>query len=170
MNFTGKDEFRKVVLTETQIGTAEKVLKEFAAKTGSSAVILGDMTGQILAKYGGLLDRDLEIFSVLAASNFVATAEMAKQIGEKASFEVLFHEGESRSIYLISLNEKYLLEIIFKASIPPGTIRIYSKQAKAKLLEVIASEEMEVDLSNIFDDNFSALLDEQLSKTLTDKK
>jgi predicted regulator of Ras-like GTPase activity (Roadblock/LC7/MglB family) len=170
MSLTGRDEFRKVVLTETQIGTAEKVLKEFAAKTGSSAVILGDMTGQILAKYGGLLDRDLEIFSVLAASNFVATAEMAKQIGEKTSFEVLFHEGESRSIYLISLNEKYLLEIIFKASIPPGTIRIYSKQAKAKLLEVIASEEVEVDLSNIFDDNFSALLDEQLTKTLTDKK
>jgi selenophosphate synthetase-related protein len=67
MSVTGKDEFRKVVLTETQISAAEKILKEFAAKTGSSAVILGDMTGQILAKYGGLLDRDLEIFSVLAA-------------------------------------------------------------------------------------------------------
>jgi hypothetical protein len=37
-------------------------------------------------------------------------------------------------------------------------------------LEVIASEEVEVDLSNIFDDNFSALLDEQLTKTLSDKK
>jgi len=36
MSVTGKDEFRKVVLTETQISAAEKILKEFAAKTGSS--------------------------------------------------------------------------------------------------------------------------------------
>jgi predicted regulator of Ras-like GTPase activity (Roadblock/LC7/MglB family) len=170
MSVTGKDDFRRVFLTENQLIASEKVLKEFAAKTGSSAVLLGDMTGQILAKHGGLLDRDLEIFSVLAASNFVATAEMAKQIGEKASFEILFHEGEARSIYLVSLNDKYMMEIIFKSNIPPGTIRIYSKQAKAKLLEVIASEEVEVDLSNIFDDNFSSLLDEQLTKTLGDKR
>jgi predicted regulator of Ras-like GTPase activity (Roadblock/LC7/MglB family) len=169
MSFPGKDDFRKVFLTENQIHAAEKVLKEFATKTGTSAVMLGDMTGQVLAKHGGLLDRDLEIFSVLAASNFVATAEMAKQIGEKASFEILFHEGESRSIYLISLNERYIMEIIFKSTIPPGTIRIYAKKAKEKLLEVIASEEVEVDLSNIFDDNFSSLLDEQLNKTLGEK-
>ncbi len=166
MSFPGKDDFRKVYLTETQISAAEKVLKEFATKTGSTAVLLGDMTGQVLAKHGGLLDKDLEVFSVLAASNFVATAEMAKQIGEKTSFEILFHEGESRSIYLVSINERYILEIIFKSNIPPGTIRIYSKKAKEKLLEIIASEEMEVNLSNIFDDNFSSLLDEQLNKTL----
>ncbi|MDX2127740.1 MAG: roadblock/LC7 domain-containing protein [Chloroherpetonaceae bacterium] len=166
MSFPGKDEFRKVVLTDNQLNAAEKVLKEFAVKTGSSAVMLGDMTGQVLAKHGGLLDRDLEIFSVLAASNFAATAEMARQIGEKSSFEILFHEGEQRSIYLLSLNEKYILEIIFKSNIPPGTIRIYAKKAKEKLLEVIASEEVEIDLSNIFDDNFSSLLDEQLTKTL----
>lgn len=168
MSFPGKDDFRKVFLTENQLRTAEKILKEFATKTGTSAVILGDMTGQLLAKHGGLLDRDLEVFSVLAASNFAATAEMAKQIGEKTSFEILFHEGEERSIYLISLNERYILEIIFKANIPPGTIRIYSKKAKEKLLEVIASEEVEVDFSNIFDDNFNSLLDEQLNKTLGD--
>lgn len=167
MSFPGKDEFRKVFLTENQLRTAEKVLKEFATKTGSSAVILGDMTGQLLAKYGAF-DRDLEIFSVLAASNFAATAEMAKQIGEKTTFEILFHEGSERSIYLVSLNERYILEIIFKATIPPGTIRIYSKKAKEKLLEVISSEEVEVDFSNIFDDNFNSLLDEQLNKTLGD--
>jgi predicted regulator of Ras-like GTPase activity (Roadblock/LC7/MglB family) len=166
MSSPGKDDFRRVILTDNQLNAAEKVLKEFAVKTGSSAVMLGDMTGQVLAKHGGLLDRDLEIFSVLAASNFAATAEMARQIGEKSSFEILFHEGEQRSIYLLSLNEKYILEIIFKSNIPPGTIRIYAKKAKEKLLEVIASEEVEIDLSNIFDDNFSSLLDEQLTKTL----
>jgi len=168
MSSTEKEDFRKIVLTENQLRAAEKILKEFATKTGASAVILGDMTGQLLAKQGGLMDRDLEVFSVLAASNFAATAEMAKQIGERTSFEVLFHEGESRSIYLLSLNEKYILEVIFKSTIPPGTIRIYSKKAKEKLLEIISSEEFEVDFSNIFDDNFNALLDEQLNKTLGD--
>ncbi len=168
MSSTEKEDFRKIILTENQLQASEKVLKEFATKTGASAVILGDMTGQLLAKHGGLLDRDLEVFSVLAASNFAATAEMAKQIGEQTSFEILFHEGEKRSIYLLSVSEKYILEIIFKASIPPGTIRIYSKKAKEKLLEIISSEEFEVDFSNIFDDNFNALLDEQLNKTLGD--
>ncbi len=168
MSSTEKEDFRKIILTENQLQAAEKVLKEFATKTGASAVILGDMTGQLLAKHGGLLDRDLEVFSVLAASNFAATAEMAKQIGEQTSFEILFHEGEKRSIYLLSINDRYILEIIFKASIPPGTIRIYSKKAKEKLLEIISSEEFEVDFSNIFDDNFNALLDEQLNKTLGD--
>ncbi len=168
MSSTEKEDFRKIILTENQLQAAEKVLKEFATKTGASAVILGDMTGQLLAKHGGLLDRDLEVFSVLAASNFAATAEMAKQIGEQTSFEILFHEGEKRSIYLLSINDRYILEIIFKASIPPGTIRIYSKKAKEKLLEIISSEEFEVDFSNIFGDNSNALLDEQLNKTLGD--
>lgn len=166
MSPTQKEDFRRIFLSENQLNSATKVLKEFATKTGASAAILGDMTGQVLAKHGGLLDRDLEVFSVLAASNFAATAEMAKQIGEKTSFEILFHEGETRSIYLLSLNERYILEIIFKTSIPPGTIRIYAKKTKEKLLEIISSESVEVDFSNIFDDSFNSLLDEQLNKTL----
>jgi len=169
MSFPGKDDFRKIYLTENQINTCEKIIKELAIKTGASALMMGDMTGQTLVRYGGLLDKDLEVFSVLAASNFAATAEMAKLIGEKTTFEILFHEGEVRSIYLISLGDRYILEIIFKATIPPGTIRIYSKKAKEKLVEVIASEEMEVDFSNIFDDNFNSLLDEQLDKAVKNK-
>ncbi|NTV46047.1 MAG: roadblock/LC7 domain-containing protein [Chlorobiales bacterium] len=166
MSPTQKEDFRKIFLSENQLNSATKILKEFATKTGASAAILGDMTGQVLSKHGGLLDRDLEVFSVLAASNFAATAEMAKQIGEKTSFEILFHEGEKRSIYLLSINERYILEIIFKTTIPPGTIRIYAKKAKEKLLEIISSETVEVDFSNIFDDSFNSLLDEQLNKTL----
>lgn len=163
---SGNQDFRHVYLSEKQTEMAKEVIKDLYTKTAATAVILGDMTGQLIAKTGGLLDKDLEVFSVLAASNFTATSEMARLIGEKASFEVLFHEGEERSIYLMSIDERYILEIIFKANIPPGTVRIYSKKSKAQLKQVISSESMEVDITEIFDDNFSSLLDEQFDKTM----
>lgn len=169
MGKSGNEDFRQVYLSENQIELANNVLKDLFTKTAATAIILGDMTGQLLSKIGGLLDRDLEVFSVLAASNFTATSEMARLIGEKASFEVLFHEGEERSIYLMSVDDRYMLEIIFKASIPPGTVRIYSKKAKEALRQIITSESMEVDISEIFDDNFSSLLDEQFDKTMNTK-
>lgn len=166
---TGNEDFRQVYLSENQMELATNVLKDLYTKTAATAIILGDMTGQLLSKIGGLLDRDLEVFSVLAASNFTATSEMARLIGEKASFEVLFHEGEERSIYLMSIDDRYILEIIFKTTIPPGTVRIYAKKAKESLRQIISSESMEVDISEIFDDNFSSLLDEQFDKTMGTK-
>lgn len=161
-----QEDFRHIYLSEKQMEQCNAVIKDLFSKTASTAIILGDMTGQLLSKIGGLLDKDLEVFSVLAASNFTATSEMARLIGEKASFEILFHEGEERSIYLMSIDNRYILEIIFKANIPPGTVRIYTKKAKAQLIQIINSESMEVDISEIFDDNFSTLLDEQFDKTV----
>lgn len=166
---SGNEDFRQVYLSENQMDLATNVLKDLFTKTAATAILLGDMTGQLLTKIGGLLDRDLEVFSVLAASNFTATSEMARLIGEKASFEVLFHEGEERSIYLMSIDDRYILEIIFKTSIPPGTVRIYAKKAKESLRQIILAESMLVDISEIFDDNFSSLLDEQFDKTMNQK-
>ncbi|MBN8706731.1 MAG: roadblock/LC7 domain-containing protein [Bacteroidetes bacterium] len=166
---SGNEDFRQVYLSENQMDLATNVLKDLFTKTAATAILLGDMTGQLLTKIGGLLDRDLEVFSVLAASNFTATSEMARLIGEKASFEVLFHEGEERSIYLMSIDDRYILEIIFKTTIPPGTVRIYAKKAKESLKQIIQAESMMVDISDIFDDNFSSLLDEQFDKTMNQK-
>ncbi|MCA0446463.1 MAG: roadblock/LC7 domain-containing protein [Bacteroidetes bacterium] len=166
---SGNEDFRQVYLSENQMDLATNVLKDLFTKTAATAILLGDMTGQLLTKIGGLLDRDLEVFSVLAASNFTATSEMARLIGEKASFEVLFHEGEERSIYLMSIDDRYILEIIFKTTIPPGTVRIYAKKAKESLRQIILAESMMVDISEIFDDNFSSLLDEQFDKTMNQK-
>ncbi len=161
MTDSRNDDFRRVYLSENQLAQISRVLGELGKKTGATAVMLGDTTGQLLVKHGGLEERDMEVFGVLAASNLAATGEMAKLIGEKASFEMLLHEGEERSIYLLTIDERYIMDLIFGRGTSPGTVRVYVKRAKERLLDLIASEQNEVNLSAIFDDDFSTMFDEK---------
>jgi predicted regulator of Ras-like GTPase activity (Roadblock/LC7/MglB family) len=104
--------------------------------------------------------------SALAASDFAATAEMAKLVGEEAKFKLLFHEGEKRNVYLSNVGDYFFLVVVFDVNVTLGLIRIYTKKAIQNLLQVLEEEGGDAESEkDMIDSDFSSLLGDALDET-----
>ena len=117
-----KDGSRQVILTAQQFDEITKVLSELAAKTKASTILLADISGQLITQRGNTEDINTAILSALAASDFAATSEMAKLVGEDAKFKLLFHEGEKRNVYLSNIGDNFFLVVVFDVSVTLGLV------------------------------------------------
>ena len=159
-----KDGSRQVILNSTQFDGISKILSELAAKTKASAILFADMSGQLISQRGNTDEMNTTVLSALAASDFAATAEMAKLVGEDAKFKLLFHEGEKRNVYLSNVGDDFFLVVVFDVSVTLGLIRIYIKKAIQNLVSLFASDTGEI-TENIIDDDFSSLLGDALDES-----
>ncbi len=154
-----KDGSRQVILNGNQYDAITKILSDLATKTKASAILFADMSGQLISQRGHTEDMNTTVLSALAASDFAATSEMAKLVGEEAKFKLLFHEGEKRNVYLSNVGEDFFLVVVFDVSVTLGLIRIYTKKAIEDLRNALAEQEEEGQESDqIIDDDFSTLL------------
>lgn len=158
-----KDGSRQVILNGKQYEAITKVLSELATKTKASAILFADMSGQLISQRGNTEDMNTTVLSALAASDFAATSEMAKLVGEEAKFKLLFHEGEKRNVYLSNVGDDFFLVVVFDVSVTLGLIRIYTKKAIEDLLEALRQEGEESESTDkIIDSDFSSLLGDAL--------
>lgn len=160
-----KDGSRQIILTAKQFDEITKVLSELAAKTKASTILMADISGQLITQRGNTDDINTAILSALAASDFAATAEMAKLIGEDAKFKLLFHEGEKRNVYLSNVGDNFFLVVVFDVSVTLGLVRIYTKKAIQNLLNVFETSEKGDDASKIIDQDFSSMLGDMLDES-----
>ncbi|APF17976.1 roadblock/LC7 domain-containing protein [Caldithrix abyssi] len=158
-----KDGSRQVILNSKQYEAITKVLSELAAKTKASAILFADMSGQLISQRGNTDDMNTTVLSALAASDFAATSEMAKLVGEEAKFKLLFHEGEKRNVYLSNVGNDFFLVVVFDVSVTLGLIRIYTKKAIEDLLAALKEgEDRKDDQEKMIDSDFSSLLGDAL--------
>ncbi len=160
-----KDGSRQIILTPQQFDEITKILSELAAKTKASTILLADISGQLITQRGNTDDINTAILSALAASDFAATAEMAKLVGEDAKFKLLFHEGEKRNVYLSNVGDNFFLVVVFDVSVTLGLVRIYTKKAIQNLLKVFEESEPGEDASKIIDQDFSSMLGDMLDES-----
>ncbi len=154
-----KDGSRQVILNGKQYETITKVLTELATKTKASAILFADMSGQLISQRGKTDEMNTTVLSALAASDFAATSEMAKLVGEEAKFKLLFHEGEKRNVYLSNVGDNFFLVVVFDVSVTLGLIRIYTKKAIEDLNTALLENEDDAGTEdNIIDSDFSTLL------------
>lgn len=149
-----KDGSRQIILNGTQYEGITKTLSELAVKTKASAILFADMSGQLISQRGNTEDMNTTVLSALAASDFAATAEMAKLVGEDAKFKLLFHEGEKRNVYLSNVGENFFLVVVFDVSVTLGLIRIYTKKAIQGLNQILEEEASDdLDSRDMIDSN-----------------
>jgi predicted regulator of Ras-like GTPase activity (Roadblock/LC7/MglB family) len=160
-----KDGSRQIILTAKQFDEITKVLTELASKTKASTILLADISGQLITQRGNTEDINTQILSALAASDFAATSEMAKLVGEDAKFKLLFHEGEKRNVYLSNVGDSFFLVVVFDVSVTLGLVRIYTKKAIQSLIEVFETTEPGEDASSIIDQDFSSMLGDMLDES-----
>lgn len=158
-----KDGSRQVILNSKQYEAITKVLSELATKTKASAILFADMSGQLISQRGNTDEMNTTVLSALAASDFAATSEMAKLVGEEAKFKLLFHEGEKRNVYLSNVGDDFFLVVVFDVSVTLGLIRIYTKKAIEDLLAALKEgKEESGDQEKMIDSDFSSLLGDAL--------
>lgn len=160
-----KDGSRQIILTAKQFDEITKVLTELASKTKASTILLADISGQLITQRGNTEDINTQILSALAASDFAATSEMAKLVGEDAKFKLLFHEGEKRNVYLSNVGDNFFLVVVFDVSVTLGLVRIYTKKAIQNLLHVFETTEQGDDATTIMDQDFSSMLGDMLDES-----
>jgi predicted regulator of Ras-like GTPase activity (Roadblock/LC7/MglB family) len=160
-----KDGSRQIILSSNQYEGITKVLSELANKTKASAILFADMSGQLISQRGNTEDMNTTVLSALAASDFAATSEMAKLVGEVAKFKLLFHEGDKRNVYLSNVGDNFFLVVVFDVSVTLGLIRIYTKKAIGDLVTILEEESEELADENLIDNDFSSLLGDALDDT-----
>ncbi|MFQ5584923.1 MAG: roadblock/LC7 domain-containing protein [Calditrichia bacterium] len=160
-----KDGSRQIILNAKQFDEITKILSELAAKTKASTILLADISGQLITQRGNTDDINTAILSALAASDFAATSEMAKLVGEDAKFKLLFHEGEKRNVYLSNVGDSFFLVVVFDVSVTLGLVRIYTKKAIQSLVGVFESTESDEDAKKVLDQDFSSMLGDMLDES-----
>jgi len=160
-----KDGSRQIILSGKQYDGITKVLSELANKTKASAILFADMSGQLISQRGNTDNMNTTVLSALAASDFAATSEMAKLVGEEAKFKLLFHEGEKRNVYLSNVGDNFFLVVVFDVSVTLGLIRIYTKKAIEDLVTILEEESEEGMEDSGIDSDFSTLLGDALDDT-----
>jgi len=161
-----KDGSRQVILNGAQYDGITRVLSELANKTKASAILFADMSGQLISQRGNTENMNTTVLSALAASDFAATSEMAKLVGEEAKFKLLFHEGEKRNVYLSNVGDSFFLVVVFDVSVTLGLIRIYTKKAIEDLNTILEDDSQAAgEEDKLIDSDFSSLLGDALDDT-----
>lgn len=155
------------LLSAEQFEEISEVLADLASQSKASVLLFANMNGELICQRGDTEQLDTNVLSALAASDFSATAEMARMVGERDQFKLLFHEGQQKSIYICNVGEEFFLLVIFDKSVTLGMVRVYARKAVERITHLLETTEKEaVKLFDIVDSEFRSLLGDQLNKIL----
>jgi len=125
---------RLVIYEEDQKRIAE-ACSRLAREANARMVFVIDRAGQLIAQHGEIGDLDTTAMASLAAGDIAATGGLARLLGER-EFPHLFHEGESDSIHLSLLGDRWILIVIFDERSSLGLVRLRVRKFGETLTEV----------------------------------
>jgi predicted regulator of Ras-like GTPase activity (Roadblock/LC7/MglB family) len=158
------------VLPTRQLDKVEQHLSRLYDKTGATCALLIDISGQLISFKGTAEGVDLAGLAALAASDMAAVTEMARLVGERERFKLLFHEGENYNVLISTVGRSFLLVVIFKTSVRIGLVRLFTKETVADLLEVAGRlEAARGRIAQIVDADFTTSLASELERAFSDK-
>jgi predicted regulator of Ras-like GTPase activity (Roadblock/LC7/MglB family) len=158
------------VLPIRQLDKVEQHLSRLYDKTGATCALLIDISGQLISYKGTAEGVDLAGLAALAASDMAAVTEMARLVGERERFKLLFHEGENYNVLISTVGRSFLLMVIFKTSVRIGLVRLFTKETVADLLEVAGRlEAARGRVAQVVDADFTTSLASELERAFSDK-
>lgn len=111
-------------LGQDQLEKIERILLSDLVASGVHCVLLIDFAGNIIAKGDNGMSRiDVYSLAALSAANFGAVEAMAKIVGQE-EFALLFHKGETESLYFSKVNDELLIITVFGKKISLGLLRM----------------------------------------------
>lgn len=157
------------ILSREQFVKISDTLSALASKLRVEAMLLVNSSGRIIASnirngWRG----DTTLLSTLAASSFSAANEMGKILGEREHFKMILHEGENRNIFVSTVNANFFLIVVFEKGVALGMVRLLTKKTIADLIPILKTGAGSKAAENIFDGQFTSLLDDELDRSLTE--
>ena len=118
------------------IDQMDHILTHLLTKSKAKCALLSDVSGQLISSAGETSQFEPRAVVALTASDMSATAELARQLGESKPFQILFHEGERRHLYLSTVGSSLILAVVFEATVPIGLVRLFTERAVKELLQL----------------------------------
>jgi predicted regulator of Ras-like GTPase activity (Roadblock/LC7/MglB family) len=128
-------------LGQDQLDKIEHILLTDLIASGVHCVLLIDFAGNIIAQGDNGRSRiDVYSLAALSAANFGAVEAMAKIVGQK-EFALLFHKGETGSLYFSKVNDELLIIAVFGKEIILGLLRMKVADAILKIQQIWKSNQ-----------------------------
>jgi predicted regulator of Ras-like GTPase activity (Roadblock/LC7/MglB family) len=123
-------------LEQDQLDKIEQILLTDLIASGVHCVLLIDFAGNIIAQGDNGRSRiDVYSLAALSAANFGAVEAMAKIVGQE-EFALLFHKGETGSLYFSKVNDELLIIAVFGKEIILGLLRMKVADAILKIQQI----------------------------------
>ena len=126
-----------LMIYEEQMEKIDAAILWLIKKAEAKCALLVDKNGHLVTRQGFTQSLDTTALAALLAGSFASTSEIARLVGEP-EFTVLFHQGKKDHIHISLVNEQTILAVIFDDRTTIGMVRLYVREAGAKLKEVLA--------------------------------
>jgi predicted regulator of Ras-like GTPase activity (Roadblock/LC7/MglB family) len=129
-------------LTSLIVGSDESeaisvCLRRLMDETGATHIMLLDRAGQILSSQGGENRmHEMMHLGALLAGSYATSREMARLLREDG-FRVLVQEGMREKIFLETVEDRWLLVVVFDHQAHLGLVKVLAKRATQSLAGIL---------------------------------
>jgi predicted regulator of Ras-like GTPase activity (Roadblock/LC7/MglB family) len=139
------------------------LLNTYLTETGNRCAMVLDREGQLLTSVGDVSGLDGIAFASLAAADFAASGELARQFGE-TEFNSLYHEGDGGSLYLHDLGGRAILAAVFDDRTTLGMVRLGSRSLVPQLAAVFEQLSTRREPSQVLDGSWAVQAADEIDR------
>lgn len=129
-------ELSNLVVTEEDTAQITACLQRLIADSGASYSMVLDRAGQILAWESDNVRPEMQHLGALLAATYASTQEMARLLNEDG-FRTLLQEGLREKIFTETVQDHWLLVVIFDQQAHLGLVKVLSKRATTVLSNIL---------------------------------
>lgn len=125
-----------LILGEEESGMIAKCLGRLMDETGASYGMLIDRAGQVLVSHGDFHQAEMMHLGALLAGSYASSREMARLLRED-NFRVLVQEGTREKIFTETVDDRWLLVVVFDHQAHLGLVKVLAKRATKSLSGIL---------------------------------
>lgn len=114
----------------------QKCLQRLMDETGATYSMLLDRAGQVLAWDGDAHQAEMMHLGALLAGTYASSREMARLLKED-NFRVLVQEGMKEKIFTETVEDRWLLVVVFDHQAHLGLVKVLAKRATESLTTIL---------------------------------
>jgi predicted regulator of Ras-like GTPase activity (Roadblock/LC7/MglB family) len=125
-------------LIEEDIQQLDAALRELLKQTDASTAIVIDKGGFLINHQGDSQNFDLTTIAALASGAYLANQTIANLVHE-TNFNSVYQQGETHSMFAVSIDDQCLLLVIFAAQLSVGAVKYFAIPAAQKIARQLQS-------------------------------
>lgn len=125
-----------MIVGEEESLMIQKCIQRLMDETGATYSMLLDRAGQVLAWQGDAHQAEMMHLGALMAGTYASSREMARLLNEE-NFRVLVQEGMKEKIFTETVEDRWLLVVVFDHQAHLGLVKVLAKRAVQSLATIL---------------------------------
>lgn len=125
-----------LTISEAHVARIHECLERMQDELNVTLLMLLDHSGQIIASHRRTSGLEETAVGALLAGTFASSRELARVLKEN-DFRTLIQQGPRESIYAESVQQQWILAVIFRKQTLLGLVKVMSKVAVTELEKIL---------------------------------